>query len=466
MYIWELFNKKKMAEKKENQASPTNSDNNDSEFVVTAEMMIDEEDYENTLDEEEELEDEDEDELADLQKEGDMPIEELLAMYYKSDKQTDTHVDGQTNHNESPRKSITTHADRVNEEEEELEMKQDDGSSHSSSADLRNHQDDEMDPFQNQRITRGLAALNSQYFDDDYSSDEDYQPAPPTEDWKKEIQIGDNYQAEVDENLSPYTAQEKTLDSDDRLLWTPSVISPEKLTSYLDLVYKLSDFGSQHSDRDDEQALFTLLQTRDVNAALQKRQEQDRQPPDVSLWSEEECQNFEQGLRVFGKDFCLIQKNKVQTRTVGEIVQFYYLWKKTERHDAFVTQTKLGRRKYTLPGIADMMGRFMEENESLFSSRSESPSHETSDYSKHHDNAYTNHNDHTLEPPIKRERLDPDDDFYDNQKENVYNSSTPAAPSYHTNNLSYTSPSRVVNGRAPDEGWRTSNSSSTISLAN
>ena len=58
------------------------------------------------------------------------------------------------------------------------------------------------------------------------------------------------------------------------------------------------------------------------------------------------------GLRVFGKDFRLIQKNKVLTRTVGEIVQFYYLWKKTERHDAFVTQTKLGRKKYAIPGIA------------------------------------------------------------------------------------------------------------------
>ena len=61
---------------------------------------------------------------------------------------------------------------------------------------------------------------------------------------------------------------------------------------------------------------------------------------------------FFTGLRVFGKDFRLIQKNKVLTRTVGEIVQFYYLWKKTERHDAFVTQTKLGRKKYAIPGIA------------------------------------------------------------------------------------------------------------------
>nr|XP_012563324.1 unnamed protein product [Hydra vulgaris] len=112
------------------------------------------------------------------------------------------------------------------------------------------------------------------------------------------------------------------------------------------------EHGYQAPDHDDEQALFTLLQTGDVTLAINKRQEQESHPTDIALWSEEECQNFEQGLRVFGKDFRLIQQNKVQSRTVGEIVQFYYLWKKTERHDAFVTQTKLGRKKYAIPGIA------------------------------------------------------------------------------------------------------------------
>ena len=31
----------------------------------------------------------------------------------------------------------------------------------------------------------------------------------------------------------------------------------------------------------------------------------------MSLWSEEECRNFENGLRTYGKDFYLIQQNKV-----------------------------------------------------------------------------------------------------------------------------------------------------------
>ena len=33
----------------------------------------------------------------------------------------------------------------------------------------------------------------------------------------------------------------------------------------------------------------------------------------MSLWSEEECRNFENGLRSYGKDFYLIQQNKVRT---------------------------------------------------------------------------------------------------------------------------------------------------------
>ena len=44
--------------------------------------------------------------------------------------------------------------------------------------------------------------------------------------------------------------------------------------------------------------------------------------------------------------------NQVISRTVGEIVQFYYLWKKTERHDAFACQTRLTKKKYAFhPGI-------------------------------------------------------------------------------------------------------------------
>ena len=84
----------------------------------------------------------------------------------------------------------------------------------------------------------------------------------------------------------------------------------------------------------------------------------------ASLWSEEECKNFESGLRMFGKDFHHIQQQKVRTRSVGELVQFYYLWKKTERHDVLANRARLEKKKYALhPGTTDYMDRFLDEQE-------------------------------------------------------------------------------------------------------
>merc|ERR1740129_2009926 len=84
----------------------------------------------------------------------------------------------------------------------------------------------------------------------------------------------------------------------------------------------------------------------------------------MSLWSEDECKAFETGLRVYGKDFHSIQSQKVGTRSVGELVQFYYLWKKTERHDVFANSFRIEKKKYTLhPGTTDYMERFIDEQE-------------------------------------------------------------------------------------------------------
>jgi len=47
----------------------------------------------------------------------------------------------------------------------------------------------------------------------------------------------------------------------------------------------------------------------------------------------------------------MVQKQKVRTRSVGELVQFYYLWKKTERHDLFVSAMRFEKKQYSLhPG--------------------------------------------------------------------------------------------------------------------
>jgi hypothetical protein len=57
-------------------------------------------------------------------------------------------------------------------------------------------------------------------------------------------------------------------------------------------------------------------------------------------------------------------------------VQFYYLWKKTERHDVFANKARLEKKKYSLdPGLTtDYMDRFLEEQESNGSSQHHSAS--------------------------------------------------------------------------------------------
>ena len=67
------------------------------------------------------------------------------------------------------------------------------------------------------------------------------------------------------------------------------------------------------------QALYLLLQCgQNIEEALRRRRinssiSSQTTTDGMSLWSEEECRNFENGLRTFGKDFHSIQKSKVNT---------------------------------------------------------------------------------------------------------------------------------------------------------
>uniref|UniRef100_H2Y576 SANT domain-containing protein n=1 Tax=Ciona savignyi TaxID=51511 RepID=H2Y576_CIOSA len=82
---------------------------------------------------------------------------------------------------------------------------------------------------------------------------------------------------------------------------------------------------------------------------------------ELQTWSEEECRLFEQGLSVYGKDFHSIHHNKVKTKTIGEIVKFYYIWKKSEHYDKFNAKTRLGKKKDILhPGVTDYMERLLD----------------------------------------------------------------------------------------------------------
>ncbi|XP_071861458.1 mesoderm induction early response protein 1 isoform X2 [Bombus fervidus] len=222
------------------------------------------------------------------------------------------------------------------------------------------------------RLLRSVSRPQSEEEEDDC----DY--SPDEEEWKKTIMVGINYQAAIPEGLCHYD-DALPYENEDKMLWDPSHIPEEETEEFLERAQlpavKGGSLPTGSHIRDDEQALYLLLQCGyNLEEALRRRRMNVVPPTDaVSLWSEEECHNFESGLRSYGKDFHLIQKNKVRTRSVGELVQFYYLWKKTERHDIFTYKARLEKKKYALhPGITDYMDRFLEEQEGV-RDRSSSP---------------------------------------------------------------------------------------------
>lgn len=164
------------------------------------------------------------------------------------------------------------------------------------------------------RLLRSVSRPQSEEEEDDC----DY--SPDEEEWKKTIMVGTDYQAAIPEGLCRYD-DALPYENEDKMLWDPSHISEEDTEEFLERA-QLPAPGSKGSSlpagshiRDDEQALYLLLQCGyNLEEALRRRRMNVLPPTDaVSLWSEEECHNFESGLRTFGKDFHLIQKNKVCT---------------------------------------------------------------------------------------------------------------------------------------------------------
>ncbi|XP_050527229.1 mesoderm induction early response protein 1-like isoform X2 [Daktulosphaira vitifoliae] len=169
--------------------------------------------------------------------------------------------------------------------------------------------------------------------------DEDYKPH-----WEihwKSVNVGLNFQALVTDGLSTY-GDALPYENNDELLWDPNVLCEELIEDYLVKIQhitkalKPSNKVIEQKIRDNEKALYLLVQCgHDVAEAI-RRMSLNVIPTEKSLsvWSEDETQKFEMGLILNGKNFHAIQK-EVKTRSVAELVHFYYFWKKSERHDQF-----------------------------------------------------------------------------------------------------------------------------------
>ena len=100
-------------------------------------------------------------------------------------------------------------------------------------------------------------------------------------------------------------------------MWHPGQLEPIQVENYLSIWQE-----SGVNVCDNEQALYQLhIFDYDIDEALMI------QPVNLTvkdLWSVKDCRAFELGLKIYGKDFHMIQTKKVPTKTLGEIIQFYY----------------------------------------------------------------------------------------------------------------------------------------------
>ena len=205
--------------------------------------------------------------------------------------------------------------------------------------------------------------------------------APSEEQAVKEVEA-----KPTEDRMETVDSSDSSVNKEGTLLWNPRQLDEQKVEKFLKSFqanehvnplpadkckpnHQVSSSSTDMQLRDDELALFVLLQNSyEIEASLSVLNDKnnlDKEAVDlftfIERWSEEDCLLFEDGLRTYGKDFHQIQKNKLTHKTVNELVSFYYLWKKTERHDMFTSKFRLEKKKYSLnPMTIDLMDHFLD----------------------------------------------------------------------------------------------------------
>ncbi|KAG9350560.1 hypothetical protein JZ751_024449 [Albula glossodonta] len=206
-------------------------------------------------------------------------------------------------------------------------------------------------------ISSSAISVDEEKDSSECASEDSVSSSVQSNDGGKDIMVGPQFQASIPP-LSTDAHQERAYENEDQLLWTPGMLTGEAVEEFLLQAQKRGgEVGVAKAPtpgdiiKDNEQALYELVKCNfNAEEALRRLRFNIKVfSEELCAWSEEECRNFEHGYRVHGKNFHLIQANKVRTRSVGECVEYYYAWKKSDRHEYFTQQTtKLGRKKYSL----------------------------------------------------------------------------------------------------------------------
>ncbi|XP_077318823.1 mesoderm induction early response protein 3 isoform X1 [Lithobates pipiens] len=334
-------------------------------------MLVHDYDDERTLEEEEMKEDGKNfsSEIEDLEKEGNMPLEDLLAIYVYEP--ADPVMAG-SSVGSSPSELADELPDMTLDKEEIAKdlLSGDDEETQSSADDLTPSVTSHETPDFFPRPLRSNTAYDG---DREWESEDlETEIGNSSEDLRKEIMVGSQYQAEIPPFQGHYMADLSDYEHQDQLIWSPEVVPESKVEDFLLETMKMDKkiMHNRVSDgviKDNEQALHELFKCEyDFPEAMERFCSRGALHEEFKPWTEEECRNFEHALLIHGKDFHLIQKNKVRTRTVAECVAFYYIWKKSERYDNFAQQTRFGKKRYHHhPGVTDYMDRLVDEAEAL-----------------------------------------------------------------------------------------------------
>jgi hypothetical protein len=243
-------------------------------------MMVNDFDDEQTLEEEESLAAKEgrdcQEEVDELQREGEMPIEELLKLYGAPASGVLATSSGSSSRKRRrrsrPAETVTEETPVAPTEDPAEESPDEDATTTTTTNNLENTSlDDETidddEPSELNKLYTGMYDKDvKDKLDQSLSDEEDLDYSPDEDEAKKTIMVGSDYQASIPEGLKKYD-DALPYENEDKLLWDP-VLSDSDIEDYLNKFSTLASAngGTNHISqggkhlRDDEQALHLLLQ--------------------------------------------------------------------------------------------------------------------------------------------------------------------------------------------------------------
>lgn len=192
------------------------------------------------------------------------------------------------------------------------------------------------------------------------------------------VPIGSEHQASVSPLKTSSGRELESASAADTLLWSCHALPESTVTWYLDQWSRKrrkrrkrwqSDGGGGDAasgsarnelaiNRPDCEHALEALQCCGHDVSLALLQQQQNQQAQVEIrdsentgeeLGEEDVFSFEAGLRLFGKNFARIRRFKLPERSVGELVRYYYRWKKKRPHRyAAILPKFVDKRKHIL----------------------------------------------------------------------------------------------------------------------